>query len=495
MRRLAAAAAAALVLAAPAGAVDWPRFGGDAQLTNDVPTTRPGVIAAAVAPRLERRWTAALDGAIVASPLYADGVVVGGSARGVVYAATMAGSVYAVSALGGTVLWQRQLGTVDTGCEQEEPGVASTFGVVSTGVIDRARNRLYVIGATGLVYALDLSTGETAPGWPVRIVADTGAEVVWGGLTLAGNRLYVPVASYCDQPGADGSLANGRLVAVDVDAAAIAATFDVVPGAGDFGGIWGFGGASVDPLSGHLWTATGNSWVYDPGCGCIVETAGYAESVVELDPDLHVVASSRPQGIPSVEGDTDFGSTPLLFQPPGCPRLAAAQSKSGFLYVWRRDALGAGPIWSAFIGPADLDHPFVGEPSWSPELDMLYVADARGYDAQGAIVHFDAVDAFAVGPGCSFPDTPTWTTPDIGAGPKAPPLVSGDVLFVVGAEVPALYALDAATGALLWSTSFPGSVFAPPAFAGDEVVAGDTSGDLAAFGIGYGPLARHFAPP
>jgi outer membrane protein assembly factor BamB len=486
--------AVACALAASASAGDWPRYGGDAQLTNDVPADAAGAIDAANAARIHARWTTALDGPVIASPLFAEGSVVPGARDGVVYTVTQAGSVYALSALDGTVLWQRSLGTVLSTCDEGQAGVDATYGIVSTGVIDRSRGLLYVIGATGLLYALDLATGETAPGWPVQVVSDTSGELVWGGLTMAGNDLYVPVASYCDVPGLDGQLADGRLVAVDLDTAAVTNTFDVVPGPGNMGGIWGFGGVSVDPLTGDLWTATGNSWVYDPGCDCIREDIGYGEAVVQLDPSLGVVAADRPPGVPGDYQDDDFGSTPLLFQPPGCPPLAAAQSKDGFVYVWQRDSLADGPIWSFRAGPDDLANPFIGEPSYSPELNTLSIADARAYDDTGAITHFDAVESFAVGPGCALPDEPTWTAPDVGAGPKPPPLVVGDVVFVAGGDEPGLFALDAGSGTVLWSAELAGSAYAPPAFANGQVIAADTSGTVTAFGIGDVPEPHHFPP-
>ena len=84
----------------------------------------------------------------------------------------------------------------------------------------------------------------------MQVTEDPTGEFVWGGLTLAGSRLYVPVASYCDDPGAGGVYADGRLDAVDVGSAAIVGSFDVVPGASDLGSIWGWGGASVDPDTG-----------------------------------------------------------------------------------------------------------------------------------------------------------------------------------------------------------------------------------------------------
>lgn len=480
-------AAGALALAATAAAGDWLRFGGDAQVTNDVPSASAPDFRISTASQLQVRWASSLDGPIIASPLYAENVTVGGRPENVVYAATQAGSVYAVDATTGAVLWQRQLGTETSSCDEAQAGVDAVYGIASTGVIDRTRNALYVIGGTGLLYGLDLGTGQSLPGWPLQVIAEPTGEYVWGGLTLVGNRLYVPVSSYCDEPAANGDFADGRLDAVDVDSASVVGSFQVVPADDDLGGIWGWGGASVDPITGNLWVATGNSYMYDPSCGCISQTAGYAESVVELDQNLNVIASNRPSDIPGENVDADFGSTPLLFQPPGCPPYAAAYAKNGQLYVWRRDDLAGGPIWSFHAGPSDITNAFVGQPSYSPELNMLVVADARTYDDEGAIVHFDAVTGFAIGPGCSLPDSPTWVAPDVGRGPKAPALIVGDLAFVVGGLVPGIFALDATTGAIAWSEQLGGQVLAPPSFGGDQVYVGDTGGGLSAIGVGPTP--------
>lgn len=463
-----------LVAVPSAGARDWLRFGGDNQLTNAVAPADAGGIDAADVSHLGVRWQARLDGALVASPLFVSSVAVNGQDEGVVYAATENGSVYALRADDGTVLWQRQLGAVSVlACGQ-------SFGISSTGVADPILGRLYVIGASGLLYALDLASGATVPGWPLQLIADTSREYVWGGLTLANGRLYVPVASYCDAPGADGIFAEGRLVAVDPVLAQVIASWDVVLQPNSLGGIWGFGGSSVDP-AGDLWTATGNSWVYDAGCDCILETADYGESVVELDPALNVLAADRPPGIPTPVTDTDFGSTPLLFQPPDCPPLAAAHSKNGFAYVWDRDDLAAGPIWSAHIGPDDLATPFIGEPSYSPTLNMLFIANARVYGPDGQPTHFDAAVSFAIGPGCTIAQTPTWIA-DAGEGTKPPPLIVNDVVFIAGGDFGALIALDANTGATLLTATLDGLAYSPPAFAGNKVLIGTAAGTLFAFG-------------
>jgi outer membrane protein assembly factor BamB len=489
---VAGAVLALLVVAAPAPSADWPRYGGDDLVTNDVPPERAAGLSPSTAGGLTERWSADIGGRFVASPLYAANVDFGGGGvENVVYAATNSGTVSALRAGDGTVLWTRQVsGTVQT-CDQ-------TYGISSTPVLDRSRNRLYVAGADGLLFALDLATGATVAGWPLRVVDLTGTEYVWGGLALAGDRLYVPVASYCDKPDQNGYPADGRLVAVDVDSATVAAAFDVVPGPNDMGGIWAYGGVSIDPLTGHLWATTGNSWVYERECDCILESAGYAESVVELDQSLNVVAWNRPEGIPQVE-DNDFGATPLLFEPPGCPPMAAANAKNGRVYAWLRGNLGGGPVWTVRAGPDTLDTAFVGQPSYSTDLNMLYVSDARDYDVEGAIRTFDAVVAFALGPGCTLPETPTWVAPSIGRGPKSPPLVVGDLLFVPGGFDRDVFALDARSGATIWSATLPGAALSPISFADGLVLVGDSTGVLHAFGLPTptptrGPGSRNFIP-
>ncbi|HEY3962120.1 MAG TPA: PQQ-binding-like beta-propeller repeat protein, partial [Gaiellaceae bacterium] len=388
----------------------------------------------------------------------------------------------ALNANTGALIWKRQLPTYDT------PD-CGTYGVSSTGVIDRARGVLYVADADGKVYAFELSTGANAPGWPVRLPLDPTTGYVWGGLTLVGATLYVPVASYCDEPSPlTGLFPTGGLTAVDVDSATVGPSF-AVSGPNHpntLGGIWGYGGTSVDPLTGDLWTASGNS---EP-LGGANETKGFAEAVIELDPMLNVVAWNRPSGIPSEALDTDFGSTPLLFQPNGCPPLAAAHNKNGELYVWRRDALEAGPIWSVKTGPDDLAAPFLGEPSWSDDLQSLVVANARVYDdaAPSGVSHYAAVVEFTIGPNCTFPSQPTWIS-DTGLGTKPPTLIVGDAVFVAGGDATSFSVLDARTGDLLRAFYLGDTLYSSPILAGDEVVIGNSSGSVFAFSADASPSA------
>ena len=318
---------------------NWLSYGHDGQLTNYL---KPGLTAAA-ARRLRQVWTKKLDGGIVASPLYLSGSAPAARTKDTLIAATESGSIYALRAANGAVLWTRKFGVVDSEAS------CGPWGISSTGAIDLKRGVVYVISADGWLHALDLRNGAEKSGWPIAITAeDEELEYVWGGLRLLRNTLYIPVASYCDA-GDEEEFANGRLVAVDVDRAAQTAVFDPVDGDDNLGGIWGWGGASIDPAGQFLFTGVGNSHTFDDDCNCIVDDAGYGDSVVKLRPDLRVSAAGRPTGYPST-GDLDFGSAPLLFRPPGCPPLAAANSKIGAVFVWNRNAMPAGPIANIPVG-------------------------------------------------------------------------------------------------------------------------------------------------
>ena len=433
---------AALLAAAPAHAVlprandgPWLAYGHDAQLSNAVvsPTIRPGTV-----PDLAERWRSELDGLVVASPLYDVGVV---------YAATEAGSVYALSAGDGHVLWQEATGTYDN------PS-CGPFGISSTGAIDRARSRLYEIGADGELHAFDLATGAEAAGFPLDLIASPATQYVWGGIRVVGDTLYVPFSSYCDELYGADLLADGGVVGIRLADPASRTTFDPVPGDGNGGGIWGYGGVSAERDGSFLYAGVGNARVYDPACDCELETAGFGDHLVKLTPDLQVADSSLPPGVDPL-GDQDFGSAPLLFQPHGCPPLAAANDKSGVLFVWDREHLAQGPI--ASFGVGDAESAFVAEPSWSSRLQTLFDAQARtpanGVKAGDGIVAIKASYA-----GCRLSEI--WRT-SIGAGNQAPPLLVGDVVFAGGGSE-GLYALDGRTGAVLWTASTGGSpTFSP----------------------------------
>jgi len=420
------------------------------------------------ASRLKQAWAKKLDGPIVASPLYVGGLDGLPSAKNVLIVATEAGTVYALRPSDGLLLWKRTFGVVATVAQ------CGTWGISSTGAVDIRRQVVYVISADGWLHALDLRTGAERAGWPIGITtAHPDGEYVWGGLRLLRDTLYVPVASYCDAPGSDGVRAEGRLVAVDVKRAAQVAMFDPVPGDGNLGAIWGWGGVSVDPGGRRLYTGVGNSYIYDPGCDCYVDDAGYGDSIVMLTPTLQVLGWNRPRPYLST-GDYDFGTAPLLFQPRGCPALAAANSKLGAMYVWNRNRLKSGPRFRMALG--DGLSPFVGQPSYAPPLRMIFESHVN-ISRKGRKIG-NGVAAFSVDSRCRF--HLRWRT-SIGLGNEPPPLIVGDVVFAAGGDRGGYTALDARTGKVLWRLPTRNSTLAPVIAAGERIFAGDYGGVLRTF--------------
>ena len=455
------AALAALLVVPLAGAQSqpadnsWLAFGHDPQLTNSV-DARAWTTAAGR--KLATAWTAELDGGIVASPLVAQ--VPGGVPA--VFVATEGGEVAAFSVADGSLLWKTELGSVDT-------GGCGTWGVTSTGAIDTARNLLYVANADGYVHALSLATGDEAPGWPVQVTDRPTTEYVWGGLRILRDTLYVPFASYCDEPDENGVSAVGRLDALSLaEPASTPATFEPAARANDLAGVWGWGGITVAPDGRSIYTGIGNS-------SSDSEVDGYGESLVQLTPDLGTVLGWNRPFVPTEPIDTDLGASPVIFKVPGCPTLAALNSKSGSLYVWWAAAIGAGPV--ASLPLSDGVDAFVGEPSWSPRTKLLYDAGAtftRGGTKIGA-----GVIALRVTRDCTF--KPVWSRV-VGAGSQPPPLVAGDVVVASGGTPGDFVALDARTGTVLQRVSTGGATTWGPAIeARGTIFAGDASGTLYAF--------------
>lgn len=464
-RRVFAAAVAFTFLSpvAPAAAETWAwlGYGGNPQLTNDV-------AASAFTPRNVARtklaWSVHLDGAVVASPLSAR-VSINGRWTQVVYVSTEGGSVYALSARDGRTIWRRTFPTATT-------DACGTYGFSSTGAIDLERGLIYEAGADGSVHALDLQTGEERAPWPLSLLERPLYEYIWGGLQLIDGRLYVPVASYCDEPDQHGVAAEGRLVAVDPTSAGVTATFDPVPGFGNLGGIWGWGGVAAEPDGSVLYTGVGNSYVHSDTCGCEVDDAGYGDRIVALTPDLStVLASNKPVDVPP-EGDEDFGAAPLVFQPRGCPPLLAAKNKLGHLYVWRRDRIADGPIADFPLG--DATAAFVGAPSYDAARGTFFVSQVTVHGRGTGY----GIAAFAAGTGCALHQI--WRS-TIGAGDQPPPLVVGDIVFDSRGGSGGFGALSAVNGHQLWSFPTKAQTISPLIEADGVLFGGDVDGNVYAF--------------
>jgi outer membrane protein assembly factor BamB len=332
-----------------------------------------------------------------------------------------------------------------------------TYGVSSAAAIDKTSSTIYVAGGNGKIYALDLATGQIKPGWPVTITSNPAHEHVWGALSVFNGKVYAPIS----MPGCDIPPYNGRMTSVDIATHTAGAPFYVVPPSSgrSGGGIWGWGGASIDtstnPTNSNVFVATGNALPNGPG-----EHDFFAEHVVGLTSGLGVISSNYP-GLTG--GDTDFGATPTLFQAPGCPLQAAVENKFGAFFVYNTGSIQNGPLQRLQIANTGDDR-FIGLPAYSPQQNMLYVSNSSdsndGTYKQGMV-------ALKVGPDCKL--SLAWQQSVPTGSPPSPPTVANGVVYYGNGTGNQLFAFDAQTGQQLWNS---GSRVGGPLFGASTVVNG-----------------------
>ena len=262
--------------ASQAANIDWPTFGFNVQRTGENPF-ESSVTASTVA-GLQMHWSFDLGAVTVMQPVLAAGVIVGGLPKDLIYMGSEHGDLYAIEASSGSLVWQRNLGSQLTGCPDMPDNI---FGVSGSPFLDRGTSRMFVVGGDGNMYALDLATGATRPGWPVPVTTDPLHEHNYGGVNVFNGVAYAEIASYCD-----GTPYHGRVVAINIKNKTVR-NFYPAGQRIDGGGIWGPGGVSIDPADGHVFTATGNA-LKNP------ENFRFSENVVELSPALQVLGFNYP---------------------------------------------------------------------------------------------------------------------------------------------------------------------------------------------------------
>lgn len=470
-------------------ALDWDSFGYDIERTGYNPVE--STVGAGNVGSLQKLWSASVGSGMVHEPVLAAGVSIGGVATNVLYAGSGYGStMYAINANTGATIWTFAVPSTTFTCNG---GVSSTtFSIGETPAIDRSKNRIYFSDGHNQVHALDLASGAEASGWPITI-ADYAPDqnFMHGGFTYnpANGMLYAVTGSTCDI-----TPWYGRIVAINTNTASIAGEFFPVSGTqsqgGSGGGVWGPGGASIDPSTNNVYIATGNA---DTATGQ-AQNAGYAEQIVELTPALSsIVADNYPPNLPTVAGDDDFdfGATPLLFQPSGCPAMLAAVNKSGMFELYDRSTIGSGPVQDIQMAiPSDYGS-FVGVPAFDPVTNDVYV----GLPSTEGIYR-PGIAAFALQSNCTLNPTPVWSAnfgPDgastSGETPRSPVSIANGVVYVAGFTADTEYAFNAATGAQLWSVALTGTGNVGTIVSNGVVYVSSGNGTITAYALPSGPAS------
>lgn len=275
---------------------------------------------------------------IDSQPVVAAGVNVNGVSKDILYIGDNGGTFHAVDInspkAAATWIWARQTNTVNTKCAE----TGGTSGIKSTAAIDRAANGgkgAVFVANNAVVYAWDLATGATIPGWPDAGVTLPNLNIptegtVYSGVTVYNGSVYVTTSSAgCDAPPYHGSInilneSNGALTNQW-----FSGTGTATPPTISGGSIWGPGGVSIDTnaASPTLFTATGN-----PTPTLTSNVLIYYFSILGARPDLSSIDWSWKPG--NLGGDLDFGSTPVPVNATACSsQLVPVTRKDGSLYV------------------------------------------------------------------------------------------------------------------------------------------------------------------
>lgn len=458
---------------APAdSATDWPTWGFDPARSEH--NGRETVLARGNVAGLHRLWTARLPGVADGEPILLHNLTLpDGTHRDLLYLTTRSGTLVALDAANGAVLW-----------------TAATSGpryTTSSPVADPSREYVYSYGLDGKLHKYAATTGRevTSAPWPVTITTMPESEKESSSLNAANGYVYVTTAGY---PG-DAPPYQGHVVAINLESGAVNVfnslcanvTHVLAPGecSADQTGLWTRAGVTVDPVTGNLFTTTGN--------GPFDARQNWGNTVLELAPGAaRLLDTYTPSNeVALSDSDTDLGSSaPALLPRLGgtsTPLLAVQVGKDGILRLLNRENLsgqgGPGHLGGSLQtiqapgGCAVLTQPAV----WSDPTGQVWLLVSNGCGMAGYQV--------TVSNG-----TPrlrqAWS---IGQGATSPVVANG-VLYAASSG--AVVALDPTSGQQLWSSaesSAGGSIgqihWESPIVVNGRVYCADEGNRVSAYGV------------
>jgi polyvinyl alcohol dehydrogenase (cytochrome) len=407
-----------------------------------------------------------------------------------VYFPDWAGNLYAVDKLTGAQKWKVSIATA-SGVPFDK--ARATPAVTEDKVIIGTQGSIFVPGGGpgGKVLAFNKFTGALI--WSTT--ADTHpAAIITQSATVFNGRVFVGVASQEEAlaafvPGYQLSF-RGSMLALDLGTGAILWKTYTVPNGFTGNAVWGSSPA-IDTKRGQLYIATGNNYsVPQSVLDCVTAAGGdptataaclppddYFDSIMALNMTTGAIRwSTRAipydawtvdcipfigdgSNCPTPAGpDYDFGQAPALFtvKPDGKGKardLVGAGQKSGQYWALNPDT-GA-VIWVTQAGPGGT----AGGLQWGSAVDgkRVYTADANSNlvpwpapngPTSGVWSGLDAVTGQVL-----------WETrPPDGGSTSGPVTTANGLVFGCSLDpVGHMYALDAATGAVLWSYASGGS--------------------------------------
>ncbi len=371
-------------------------------------------------------WRTSVDGDVYASPLIVAGHVI---------VATENNTVYSLDLFTGAVVWKVHLGDPVDASTLPCGNIGPVTGITGTPAADPATGRLYVVaflrGHHHMLFALSLVDGTTA--WQ-RDVDPSGSlaavQQQRGALAIGSGLVYVPLGGLYGDCGAY----HGYVVGVSLDGARAAAY--MVPSSRG-AGIWSPQGVTIGPDEG-IYVVSGNA---------TSGGFGNSDSVLELSPDLQLRSWFAPSNWAALNaGDIDLGSVGATVLSNG---LVVAIGKEGVAYVLRAGNMGGigGELVSRKVCTGAW-----GGTAWSGST--VYVPCADGLFALS--VTATSIDI-------------RWSLSSLSL---ASPILSAGAIWAIDTASATLFALDPATGSVLYKASLGSSQhFSTPAATDGFVVA------------------------
>lgn len=298
-----------------------------------------------------------VDDVVFAQPLYVPSVTIPNQGvHNVLYVATMSDTLYAFDAdVAAAPLWKINFASlfnttavpIANFAFAGNRNITGNLGILSTPVIDRSTNTIYVVACTleanTMVYrlhAVDITSGATRPGSGVKITGSYGGSTFDGryqtqrlSLVLAANQVVFGFGAL-EEEYSGGYV--GWMMAYDKTSLTQTGIFATVTTGTRGGGVWQSGRPSVVDGSNYVYAFVGNAFgsTYDG-------VNNFNESVLKLDPKsgLSLIDWFTPSNWSAMDSqDLDLSSSgPMLI--PGTGFLTGG-GKTGDLYVLDTSNLG-----------------------------------------------------------------------------------------------------------------------------------------------------------
>ena len=406
-----------------------------------------------------------------------------------VYFPDWAGNLYAVDKLTGAQKWQVSIADA-SGVPFDK--ASATPAVTADKVIIGTQGSVFVPGGGpgGKVLAFNKFTGALV--WSTQ-VDNHPAAIITQSATVFDNRVYVGVASLEEAlsliPGYQLSF-RGSMLALDLNTGAILWKTYTAPDGFTGNAVWGSSPA-IDTQRGQVYIGTGNNYSVPQAVLDCVTAAGddsaaksaclpandYFDSIMALDMVTGAIRwSTRAipydawtvdcipffgdgSNCPDPAGpDYDFGQAPALFtvKPAGKAKpfdVVGAGQKSG--QYWALDPDTGAVKWVTQAGPGGT----AGGLQWGSAVDgkRVYTANANSNlvpwpDASGS------TDGVWSGLDAATGQVLWQTRPQNGGSTSGPVTTANGLVFGCSLDPQGhMYALNAATGAVLWNFTSGGS--------------------------------------